>query len=120
MSIEEQGFLSPDIAAYIARHRAENQAWFGHAMDLNSIAQQLLLEFQVKDNQTLWAPPNLVPLTEAYPKGHCIEPKYAETEAEALAICDEKIRDGYGVEVEGPGPHWDKEEVKRLIKAAKA
>jgi hypothetical protein len=55
MSIEEQGFLSPDIAAYIATHRAENQAWFGHAMDLNSIAQQLLLEFQMKDNQTLWA-----------------------------------------------------------------
>jgi hypothetical protein len=65
-------------------------------------------------------PPNLVPLTEAYPKGHCIEPKYAETEAEALAVCDEKIRDGYGVEVEGPGLHWDKEEVKRLVKAAKA
>jgi Family of unknown function (DUF5677) len=55
MSIDEQGFLSLDIAEYIAKHRAENQVWFGHAMDLNSIAQQLLLEFEVKDNQTLFA-----------------------------------------------------------------
>ena len=44
MSIEEQGFLSPDIAAYIDKHRAENKACFGHAKDLNSIAQMLLME----------------------------------------------------------------------------
>jgi hypothetical protein len=55
MSIDEQGFLSPDIEARMAERRAGNQAWFGHAMNVNSVAQQLLLEFQVKDNQTLWA-----------------------------------------------------------------
>jgi len=44
MNIEEQGFLSPDIATFIDEHRAENRAWFDHAMDLNSIAQKVLME----------------------------------------------------------------------------
>jgi Family of unknown function (DUF5677) len=53
MSIDEQGFLSPDIAAYIDKHRAENGAWFNHAMDLNSVAQQLLQEVPLDDETFL-------------------------------------------------------------------
>ena len=44
MSIEGQGFLSPEIAASIDKHRTENRAWFDLAMDLNSLALQLWLE----------------------------------------------------------------------------
>jgi hypothetical protein len=44
MSIEGQGFLSPEIAASIDKHRTENRAWFNLAMDLNSLALQLWLE----------------------------------------------------------------------------
>ncbi len=43
MTIEEQGFLSPEIAPWIDKHRVENRAWFSLAMNLNSIAQQLWL-----------------------------------------------------------------------------
>jgi hypothetical protein len=48
MSIDEQGFLSPEIAAWIDKHRAENRAWFSLAMDLNSVAQQELLLLEVR------------------------------------------------------------------------
>jgi hypothetical protein len=66
-------------------------------------------------------PPNLIPLTEAYAKGHSIEARHAETEAEALTICGELIEGGYAVEVKGPnGLHWGREEVKRRVKAVKA
>jgi hypothetical protein len=44
MSIEEQGFLSSDITAWIEKHRAENRAWFNHATNLNLLALQLLRE----------------------------------------------------------------------------
>jgi hypothetical protein len=44
MSIEGQGFLSPEIAASIDKHRTENRAWFNLAIDLNSLALQLWLE----------------------------------------------------------------------------
>src|SRR5271157_4126809 len=49
MSIEEKGFLSLEIAAYVDKHRAENRAWFSLATDLNSVAQQLLLEVPLDD-----------------------------------------------------------------------
>jgi len=49
MSIEEKGFLSLEIAAYVDKHRAENRAWFSLATDLNSVAQQLLLEIPLDD-----------------------------------------------------------------------
>ncbi|MGH6812410.1 MAG: DUF5677 domain-containing protein [Methylocella sp.] len=57
MTIDEQGFLSPEIAAWIGKHRAENRAWFSLAMDLNSVAQQelLLLEVPLKDNKAVVA-----------------------------------------------------------------
>jgi Family of unknown function (DUF5677) len=47
MSIDEQGFLSPEVAAWINKHRSENQAWFSLAMGLNSVAQQELLLLKV-------------------------------------------------------------------------
>jgi hypothetical protein len=49
MTINEQGFLSPDIAEWIEKHHAENRAWFSLAMELNSAAQQLLLEVPLDD-----------------------------------------------------------------------
>jgi hypothetical protein len=52
MTIDEEGFLSPKISGWIEKHRAENRAWFAHAMDLNSVAQRLLLEVPL-DNETL-------------------------------------------------------------------
>jgi hypothetical protein len=57
MTIDEQGFLSPEIAAWIDKHRAENRAWFSLAMDLNSVAQQelLLLEVPSEDNKAFLA-----------------------------------------------------------------
>jgi hypothetical protein len=66
-------------------------------------------------------PPNIVPLTVVpIPNGHPMK-QHVETEAEALAICDKMIRDGYHVEVKRPnGLHWDSEEVKRRVKAVKA
>jgi hypothetical protein len=53
MSINEQGFLSPDITAWIDKHHAKNRAWFNHAIDLNSLAQQLLLELPIYDDASL-------------------------------------------------------------------
>jgi Family of unknown function (DUF5677) len=57
MTIDEQGFLSPEIAAWIDKHRAENRAWFSLAMNLNSVAQQelLLLEVPSGDNKAFLA-----------------------------------------------------------------
>jgi hypothetical protein len=57
LTIDEQGFLSPEIAAWIGKHRAENRAWFSLAMDLNSVAQQelLLLEIRLEDNKAVLA-----------------------------------------------------------------
>ena len=57
MTIDEQGFLSPEIAAWIGKHRAENRAWFSLAMDLNSVAQQelLLLEVPLEDSKAVLA-----------------------------------------------------------------
>jgi hypothetical protein len=54
---EGQGFLSPEIAPWIGRHRTENRAWFSLAMDLNSLAHQelLLLEAPLEDNKALLA-----------------------------------------------------------------
>jgi hypothetical protein len=52
MTIDEQGFLSPRIAAWIDKHHAENRPWFSLARDLNSLAQQelMLLEVPLEDN----------------------------------------------------------------------
>jgi hypothetical protein len=57
MSIDEQGFLSPDMTAWIDKHRTENRAWFALATNLNSIAQRelLLLEPAAEDNQAIVA-----------------------------------------------------------------
>ena len=53
MTIDEQGFLSPDIQAWIGKHRTENRAWFALAEDLNRIGQrQLALQnIPADDNQ---------------------------------------------------------------------
>jgi hypothetical protein len=60
-------------------------------------------------------PPALVPLNMAMAKGHDIAPRYADTEAEALAECGKLVQDGYGVEVTGPNIHWDHAEVLRRL-----
>jgi hypothetical protein len=43
MSIAEQGFLSPDIVRFVAKHRQDNKAAFDLAYDLNRTAQRLML-----------------------------------------------------------------------------
>jgi Family of unknown function (DUF5677) len=42
MTIDKQGFLSPEIAGWIERHRAANKAWFDLANELNEITLTLL------------------------------------------------------------------------------
>jgi hypothetical protein len=49
MTIDEQGFLSPEIAAWIEKHRAEHRPWFTLAMNLNAAAHQLLLKIPLDD-----------------------------------------------------------------------
>ena len=56
-----------------------------------------------------------VPLRKATPPGHFITPHYANTEAEALAMCRKLVQDGYGVEVNGPRGRWDQAEVLRRL-----
>lgn len=53
MTIDEQGFLSPEIHAWIGKHRTENRAWFALADDLNRIGQRqlALLNIPADDNQ---------------------------------------------------------------------
>ncbi len=53
MTIDEQGFLSPDIQDWIRKHRTENVAWFALAEDLNGIGhrQLALLKVPAEDNQ---------------------------------------------------------------------
>jgi hypothetical protein len=50
MSIDEAGFLSPEIEGYIQKHRAENPGWFQIAEQLNLLAQRQLLSFSVPDH----------------------------------------------------------------------
>lgn len=50
MGIDEQGFLSPQIAEFVQKHRAQNQGWFEVAKDLNRVAQRQLLSFSVSDH----------------------------------------------------------------------
>jgi hypothetical protein len=46
--MDKQGFLSPDIADWVTKHRAEGSAtWFTFAGQLNSTAQCLLNAFSV-------------------------------------------------------------------------
>jgi hypothetical protein len=40
MSLDKAGFLSPEIGAWIGRHRAENTAWFSLADRLNEVAHR--------------------------------------------------------------------------------
>jgi len=47
MTIEEQGFLSPDISVWTGKHRAENSQWFELAENLNRIACGLLPHLSV-------------------------------------------------------------------------
>lgn len=44
-----------------------------------------------------------------------INPQRALTLGDALACCRERVHAGYGVEVKGPGIHWDQAEVRRRL-----
>lgn len=48
MTIEQHGFLSPEIAQWVARHRVENADAFALAHDLNSAVQGLMLSTKVE------------------------------------------------------------------------
>ena len=48
MSIDKSGFLSPDVANWIQKHRAENDWWFLFVEKLNSVGQSLLHGLNVK------------------------------------------------------------------------
>ena len=54
MAIDEQGFLSPDIQAWIKKHRTGNQAWFVLAENLNRVGHQqlALVKVPADNNQT--------------------------------------------------------------------
>jgi hypothetical protein len=61
-------------------------------------------------------PPAIVPLDTARPKGHSLEPRYANTEAEALAKCRELVDEGYTIKVTGPDVDWGHAEIQRRVK----
>jgi hypothetical protein len=55
MSLQTDGYLSPDIAKWIAKHRAEHAAAFALADRLSQVAQQVMLGAEVpkSDNRAL-------------------------------------------------------------------
>jgi hypothetical protein len=55
MSLQTDGYLSPDIGKWIAKHRAEHAAAFGLADRLSRVAQQVMLGAEVPkgDNRAL-------------------------------------------------------------------
>jgi hypothetical protein len=59
-------------------------------------------------------------LIEATPVGHSISPRWAADEAEALAICQELIQAGYGIEVKKPNGVWKQAEVRLRLKTFRA
>jgi hypothetical protein len=62
MSIKEQGFLSPDIAHFIGKHRQDNKAAFDLADALNRTAQRLMLGAEVKAEGGTYSEKNLAQL----------------------------------------------------------
>jgi hypothetical protein len=62
MSIAEQGFLSPDIARFVAKHRADNKAVFDLADNLNRTAQRLMLGTEVRMEGDVLSEKNLAQL----------------------------------------------------------
>jgi hypothetical protein len=55
MSLQTDGYLSPDIGKWIAKHRAEHASAFALADRLNRVAQQVMLgaEVPIEDNRSL-------------------------------------------------------------------
>jgi hypothetical protein len=51
MTINNEGYLSPDITAWIGKHRADNADWFALAGDLNRIAQSQLGRLRARDDE---------------------------------------------------------------------
>jgi hypothetical protein len=62
MSIPNEGFLSPDIARFIARHREDNKVIFDLADALNRTAQRLMLGSQVPLEGDVFSEKNLAQL----------------------------------------------------------
>jgi hypothetical protein len=56
-----------------------------------------------------------VSLAEGVPGLKNTSPTTVQTEAEALALCRERISAGYEVEVTGPNVHWEHAEVLRRL-----
>jgi hypothetical protein len=54
MSFASQGYLSPDLAGWIVKHRSENSVCFGLADRLNRVCQSVMLACSVPDNDQ-WA-----------------------------------------------------------------
>ena len=57
MTLENSGFLSPDISIWIEKHRAANLGWFSLAQNFNSVAMQVLSALTVPpdDNKSFLA-----------------------------------------------------------------
>jgi len=57
MTLENSGFLSPDISIWIEKHRAANLRWFSLAQDLDSVAMKVLSALTVPsdDNKSFLA-----------------------------------------------------------------
>ncbi len=49
MSLASDGYLSPDVSRWIAKHRAEHGEWFALADRLNRVCQRAMLAAQVPD-----------------------------------------------------------------------
>jgi hypothetical protein len=49
MSLESDGYLSPDVGKWIAKHRSEHMAWFELANRLNRVCQRAMLGAVVPD-----------------------------------------------------------------------
>ncbi|MFG1364053.1 DUF5677 domain-containing protein [Xanthobacter versatilis] len=62
MPIAEQGFLSPDIAHFIGKHRQDNRAAFDLADALNRTAQRLMLSSEVRMEGDVLSEKNLAQL----------------------------------------------------------
>lgn len=49
MPLASDGYLSPDVGGWIAKHRAEHEEWFALADRLNRVCQRAMLAAQVPD-----------------------------------------------------------------------
>jgi hypothetical protein len=50
MALETDGYISPDIAKWVTKNRAEHEPWFGLAVRLNRVSQRHMLAAVIPDS----------------------------------------------------------------------